>query len=66
MYYSNFVVLFSEEEVELPVPDKVKSYADVVKEGKNTDSSVCYLNEQCFVGKIGALYSDYKCNMTQA
>ena len=54
---------FSEEDSESPT--KVKTYADVVKEGKFV-SSVCLLNEQCFVGKIGAAYSDFKCNITQA
>lgn len=53
----------SEEDSESPT--KVKTYADVVKEGKFV-SSVCLLNEQCFVGKIGAAYSDFKCNITQA
>ena len=43
---------------------KVKTYADVVKEC--LVSSVCLLKEQCFVGKIGAAYSDFRCNITQA
>lgn len=59
----------SEEETE--ISDQVKNFHDVperskVPDTKLTNSSLCPLNEQCFVGKIGAIYGDYKCNITQA
>lgn len=59
----------SEEEAEISGP--VTSSPDIgerskVPNPKLTNSSVCLLDEQCFVGKIGAVYGDYKCNITQA
>lgn len=59
----------SEEETEISRP--VTSAPDIgerskVPNPKLTNSSVCLLNEQCFVGKIRAVFGDYKCNITQA
>ena len=69
MFYNIHFYDYSEEDEE--VTDEMKSFTCVTNKSELVDghlkeTTFSLPKQQNFVGKIGVLYENYKCNITQA